>query len=120
MAKVVTLTALDTVLATKTDSVVKTGWLSDISVVVVYTRVSGAGAGTLVFYGSTDSAAATTYKLGVRPFLTGSLDADASIDYTTSATVCYNIDGVHPFINLQWTETSDPASITAYIVGYER
>jgi len=119
MGRVAVLPVLNAATATDTSKVVRTNRLSDLMVVVVYTRVSGAGAGTLVFYGTTDSAATSTYLLGVKPVLTGSIDADASIGYTTSTTVCYQIDGVHPYLNLQWTEDTNPASVTVYIVGWE-
>jgi len=120
MGRVAILPVMTDKTATDLTQVVNTSLLSSIMVVVVYTRVSGSGAGTLVFYGTPDSTATSTYLLGVKPVLTGTLDADAAISYTTSTTACYEIVGVHPYLNLQWTEDTNPASVTVYIVGWER
>lgn len=120
MAKrVAVIPVMTSATATNTTTVKDTSRLSDISVIVVYDRVSGAGAGTLVFKGTLDESATYTYSLGVRPMITGTVDADASITYSTDTTVGYTIDGVHQFMNLQWTEDTNPASVSIYIVGLE-
>lgn len=108
------------VATTATSAVVtKTDTLRDVCIIIDYTRVSGSGAGTMTFYGSMDPDGTTKYKLGVRPMLTGTLDADAAITYSTSTCVGYTIDGVHPYIDLSWNEDTNPASVTAYIIGIE-
>jgi hypothetical protein len=106
--------------ATATGAVVtKTATLSNICIVIDYTRVSGSGAGTMTFYGALDSSGTTKYKLGVHPMLTGTVDADGAITYGESTCVGYYIDGCHQYIDLSWNEDTDPASVSSYIIGVE-
>jgi hypothetical protein len=53
------------------------------------------------------------------PTLTGDRDADGAIAYTTTLVGLYEIPGVHPYIFVDWNETTDPASFTADLIGCE-
>jgi len=99
---------------------VNTSSLSDISIITIYDETAAGGAGNMTFYGCLDSVATNVYLLGVRPMLTGTVDADAVIQYTADNTYTgYMIDGVHQYISLLWTETGDTAHMYSYVVGLE-
>ena len=97
---------------------VDTSTLSDMCIIVVYTR-SGSSTGTLTCYGTLDLAATNSYVLGIKPMITGTIDGDGAVDYTTSTTVGYTVEGVHQYIKLDWNEGTDGATISTYIVGLE-
>ena len=102
-----------------TTAILKTDKMTDLELLVQYTRVSGAGAGDMSVYGAMDSEGAVKYLIGFAPILTGTADTDGAVSYTTSLTGLYEIPGVHPYIYIDWNETTDPAKFTVDLIGVE-
>lgn len=102
-----------------TTASLKTDKMEELELLVNYSRVSGAGAGTMTVYGSMDSEGTVKYLIGFEPILTGTRDTDGALNYTTSLVGLYEIPGVHPYIFIDWNETTDPAKFTVDLLGKE-
>ena len=99
-----------------TTKCIKVDKYSQIFVLVDYTR-SGSAEGTITFYSSIDDKGLVKAACGIKPVLTGTVDADGAVAYTTSTAVWYEIVGVHKYLYIDWNETVDGSTISVYVVG---
>jgi len=117
MHNVTFITAINAAAADANSGFIDTSTFKKIGIEVLWTS-DGTGDGDITFYGSVDGT--NKYLLGVKPTITGNIDADGVITMgTTSANVYYDIVGVHPYIYIDWNNTADVEAITVNIIGIE-
>jgi hypothetical protein len=105
--------------AADTTVVTEVGQYDKVLLLVDYVRTDLDSAGTLTFYGAVDDKALTKYLLGIKPVLTGDVDADGAIAYTASTTVLYEVVGIHKYLYLSWNETTALANLSIWLIGKE-
>jgi hypothetical protein len=120
MQKTVYIKAIDAAAADTNSGYIPTHTFGKVKILVDWTS-DGTGDGTLTFYGAVTNSATGRYLLGVAPELTGSIDADGAVTMgTTSSCIGYEVEGIHPYIYLDWNNAADVQAITVYIIGSER
>lgn len=120
MQKTVYIKAIDAATADANSGYIPTHTFNKMKILVDWTS-DGTGDGTLTFYGAVKASSTGRYSLGVAPELTGDIDADGAVTMgTTSSCIGYEVQGVHPFIYLDWNNSADVQSITVYIIGSEK
>lgn len=117
MNRTISIKAISAAAADANSGYIDTKNFKKIGIEVLWTS-DGTGDGTITFYGSVDGS--NNYLLGVKPTLTGTIDADGAITLgTTSANLYYDIVGVHPYIYIDWNNSADVQAITVNIIGQE-
>jgi len=110
---------IDTAVA-DTTKVIEVGQYDKVLLLVDYVYDGVDSAGTLTFYGAVDDKALTKYLLGIKPVLTGDVDADGAIGYgAASTTALYEVVGIHKYLYLSWNETTAIATLNMWLIGKE-
>jgi hypothetical protein len=98
---------------------------SNLTVMVKHTQTftTGTQEGTLTIYGTTDDGT-TKYLLGVKPFITGTVDGNGAISYGTAevGTYGYEVVGSHKTLYFNWDDTkvgTGDATISVWVIGKE-
>jgi len=115
-------TVMQLIIDKSTDSVAKVVDVSrydSLMVVVDYVRAASAE-GTITFYSSLDDKGLVKCACGIAPVITGTIDADGAVAYTTSTTVAYEIKNVHKYLYIDWSETAAGATISVWLLGKEK
>ena len=101
------------------EGILKTDRLYNMSLYCIYDRVDADGAGDIYVYGSIDGTTATRYLIGFAPTLTGTRDTDGKLSFTSNLTIVLEVPGVHPYVHVTWTETTDATTFIARLIGTE-
>jgi hypothetical protein len=101
-------------------AVVKTDRLENIMIVVqsIGDTVDSAFTMTVTSTPTVDGAVKTA--VGLKPVLTGTIDADGAIAYDQNdTTVAYEVVGVHPYLWIAISGVTDVIKVTIWVGGQE-
>lgn len=89
-----------------------------VLLIVDYIRASSAE-GTITVYSCADELGIIKAAAAIAPILTGTIDADGAVAYTTSTTVIYEVKNIAKWLYVDWNETVDGATFSCWLLGKE-